>query len=367
MATQFIQYPAPSISLSPITIQYDRDTVSTKVSEDTSTPANSRPLPVKVFNTSGVIVNLATEATLAAASAKLPAALGQTTMASSLAVSIASDQSSIPVTGTFFQATQPVSAASLPLPAGASTETTLAALNTKVPANLTVTATRLLTDGSGVTQPVSGTFFQGTQPVSAASLPLPAGAATETTLAAQSAKLPATLGASTSALSLAVVLASDQAALPVNATQTGTWTVQPGNTANTTPWLVNARAQDGAGNVVTSVLTGANRGFQVSQQGRSVVTTIRNDYTSGNVTTGAWVQLVASTGAEVAELEIFDSSGQTLEIGTGAAASEARLILLFPGGNGRVCVHIPAATRVSVRAVSALASVGELNINFYGL
>lgn len=33
-------------------------------------------------------------------------------------------------------------------------------------------------DGSGVTQPVSGTFFQATQPVSAASLPLPTGAAT---------------------------------------------------------------------------------------------------------------------------------------------------------------------------------------------
>jgi hypothetical protein len=36
----------------------------------------------------------------------------------------------------------------------------------------------LKVDGSGVTQPVSGTFFQATQPVSAASLPLPAGAAT---------------------------------------------------------------------------------------------------------------------------------------------------------------------------------------------
>lgn len=51
------------------------------------------------------------------------------------------------------------------------TETTLSTLNGKVPANLTVTATRLLVDGSGVTQPVS-----------AASLPLPTGAATETTL-----------------------------------------------------------------------------------------------------------------------------------------------------------------------------------------
>jgi hypothetical protein len=46
--------------------------------------------------------------------------------------------SAVPVTGniavTNFPATQPVSAASLPLPTGAATETTLAALNTKIPA-----------------------------------------------------------------------------------------------------------------------------------------------------------------------------------------------------------------------------------------
>ena len=38
-------------------------------------------------------------------------------------------------------------------------------------------------DGSGVTQPVSGAFYPATQPMSAASLPLPTGAATETSLA----------------------------------------------------------------------------------------------------------------------------------------------------------------------------------------
>ena len=42
----------------------------------------------------------------------------------------------------------------------------LSAINTKIPSNLTVTSTRLLVDGSGVTQPVSGTFWQATQPVS---------------------------------------------------------------------------------------------------------------------------------------------------------------------------------------------------------
>jgi len=70
--------------------------------------------------------------------------VGQQTMANSIPVTIASDQSTLAI-----------SAASLPLPTGAATETTLSALNTKIPANLTVTSTRLLVDGSGVTQPVS--------------------------------------------------------------------------------------------------------------------------------------------------------------------------------------------------------------------
>src|SRR4051794_10629076 len=42
-----------------------------------------------------------------------------------------------------------------------------------------VTSGRLQVDGSGVPQPVTGTFWPATQPVSAASLPLPSGAAQE--------------------------------------------------------------------------------------------------------------------------------------------------------------------------------------------
>ena len=81
---------------------------------------------------------------------------------------------SVSVTGT-----TAVSAATLPLPTGASTEATLSSLSGKVPANLTVNNTRLLIDGSGVTQPVSGSVsVTGTTAISAASLPLPTGAAT---------------------------------------------------------------------------------------------------------------------------------------------------------------------------------------------
>src|SRR5665213_3879183 len=63
-----------------------------------------------------------------------------------------------PVSGAFFQATQPVSATALPLPTGAATDASLGT----IAADIALQAK--LTD----TQPVSGAFFQATQPVSLA-------------------------------------------------------------------------------------------------------------------------------------------------------------------------------------------------------
>lgn len=98
-----------------------------------------------------------------------------------------------PLTDAQLRATAvPVSAASLPLPTGAASETTLAAVNTATGAQADVEATgngsviailKRIRTLLGGTIAVSGTFWQATQPVSAASLPLPTGAATETTLA----------------------------------------------------------------------------------------------------------------------------------------------------------------------------------------
>lgn len=53
------------------------------------------------------------------------------------------------------QVTQPISATSLPLPTGAATEATLSDIETDLD-QFTFVSTRLLVDGSGVTQPVSG-------------------------------------------------------------------------------------------------------------------------------------------------------------------------------------------------------------------
>jgi hypothetical protein len=112
---------------------------------------------------------------------------------------------------------------------------------------------------------------------------------------------------------------------------------------------------DALGNVVIS-----------PSAGESQTETVRNEYGVTPVTTGAWVTLVASLASAIKALEIFDSSGQTLEIGIGGIGSEVRQLLVFPGGNGKVPCIIPSSTRVSIRAVSANASVGEIDINFYG-
>ena len=170
------------------------------------------------------------------------------------------------------------------------------------------------------------------RPVSLASQPLPTGAATEatlssidgkdfateTTLAAQSAKLPASLGSKTSAASLSVTLSSDEPAIAV------------------------------------------------TEAAKTVTEFVRNDYSSTSVTTGAYVQLIASTTADVSKLRIFDSSGQTLKLATGAAASETDLCLVFPGGNEEIEVNIPSGTRISIQAVSADATSGEISINLIG-
>lgn len=150
----------------------------------------SHPLPVVQTGTPGLPTGAATETTLAAASAKLPAALAA--------------HGGLVVEGVASGVAVPVSAAALPLPAGAATETTLAAVNTKL--------------GSALPLPTGAateTTLAAVNTKLGSALPLPTGASTETTLAAASAKLPSTLGQKAMAASMAVVLASDQSAIPV--------------------------------------------------------------------------------------------------------------------------------------------------------
>ena len=103
------------------------------------------PLALSAETLSVSMAGAATQVTLAAALTELQSILA--TLNASLAV-----------TGTFYQATQPVSAASLPLPTGAATQATLAALETNT-AKIAMTPVSGSVSGTGnnaVLTPSSG-------------------------------------------------------------------------------------------------------------------------------------------------------------------------------------------------------------------
>ena len=149
----------------------------------------------------------------------------------------------------------------LPVTTGGLTDTQLRATAVPVSVSGTVTVTGGLTDTQlrATAVPVSGTFWQATQPVSASSLPLPTGAASETTVAALNTKTP-NLGSATSANSRPVVIASDQATIPVN---------QAGVSATGSITTLNSNLTSGvatANSAVALSLTGAS-GWAVDVRG----------------------------------------------------------------------------------------------------
>lgn len=122
-------------------------------------------------------------------------------------------------------------------------------------------------------------------------------------------------------------------------------------------------ADFGAGTAGAQTLRVVQASDNPSPKGRSYADSVRNDYSSVNVTTSAWVQLIASTSADINSLMIFDSCGEVLELGTGAAASETRVLLIPPGGiDGQIPLFIASGTRVAIKAVSANCTSGQIVI-----
>jgi hypothetical protein len=399
-----------AITISSGPLKFQRDGSDQIVIEDTGTPANNRPLPVKLVDLSGdlnvttgdlniqsshnganpdsmqigdgteiLAINasneaqtrdndanttltsidgkdFATQTTLALLEAKDFAT--QTTLAALLVeLQLKADLGE----------TQPISAAALPLPTGASTETKQDDIITAIggiavggdaTAANQVTEIGHLATIAGDTTSLDGKDFATqttlaalltelqlkadlteTQPVSAAALPLPTGAATEATLSSLDGKDFATQ------TTLAALLTELQAKADLAETQPVSLASQP---------------------LPTGAATSAKQDTIISELQRDCTPLARHDYSGGTVTTAAYTQLVASTSSSIEELEIFDSSGQTLFLAVGAAASEVDKLYIIPGGNGKIKARIAAASRISVKAVSADADTGELTINAIG-
>lgn len=143
----------------------------------------------------------------------------------------------VAVSGTFFQATQPISAASLPLPANASQDGTDGTTPPAVLGGGTGIRgwLRSIYEKLTGTIAVTGTFFQATQPVSATALPLPTGASTETTLAALNTKVTAV---NTGAVTISAALPAG--ANTIGAISNTAFTANAGTNLNTSALSLDA-------------------------------------------------------------------------------------------------------------------------------
>lgn len=259
--------------------------------------------------------------------------------------------------------TQPISALSLPLPTGAATAAKQPALGTAGSASADVLSiqgvasmTALKVDGSAVTQPVSGTVTANAGTGTFTTTDANAQSQGSTTsgqkgfleLGAVTTAAPSYTTAQSSPLSLNTsgglrvdgsgVTQPVSGTLSVNAlptgsntigavNQNGTWTVQPGNTPNTTAWLVqtipgtangwSVNSQTGLTNTKVAVKASAGLfgGYMIFNPNSSVIYVQVFDVASASVTLG--------TTTPTYVIPIPATAGANLEIRNGVTHSTA--------------------------------------------
>jgi spore maturation protein SpmB len=380
-----------SIASAPlqINVRSGGSTATETVIDDQDTPANTVPIPVKLFGVAGslnitandlnvqlshtganpdsvrlgdgtTLVNVtlanelktndasaitelqaikaldfSTETTLSALSAKF-GSLGQKTMAGSAPVTIASDQAAIPISS--------ISGA-ISLPTGAATEAKQDTGNTSL-------AT------------IAGKDFS-----------------TETTLSALNSKF-SSLGQKASATSAPMVLSTEQEAI-LSAIKTAVELID--NAIAGTEMQVDLVSIGGAATEVTASAINAKLPASLGQQNKagSLSVVLANDYTTllnvvsfiqhkfatSNVSDSAYTQLISDIGASAGKkVRIFYAGGEPMYLATGAAASETNRMIIWPGMDAEIDLAVLANARLSLKAVNSSTTInsGTLVINVLG-
>jgi hypothetical protein len=132
-----------------------------------------------------------------------------------------------------------------------------------------------------------------------------------------------------------VTIASDNTAFSVNAVQSGTWTVQPGNTANTTPWLTTDSATSATAAAVPAKAAfiggsdGTNLvGFYLDPCQRGARTRVAINLTAGG-------QLITGTSSKqtyICDLDLVTATAQNIALVSGTGTVCATGIHAMAGG-----------------------------------
>lgn len=152
-------------------------------------------------------------------------------------------------------------------------------------------------------------------------------------------------GQSTMANSIPVTIASDQSAIP--ASQSGTWTVQPGNTANTTPWLVT----DSSDGPVTPG-TAAGKASLIAGQFNTALPTLTTGQQSAIQLDSSGRQLIAPlTNASAVKAQLQDNAGNG--INSNNSQLQVRDVINTAGQNRAQSVSTTAAEALGAATILA--------------
>jgi len=82
------------------------------------------------------------------------------------------------------------------------------------------------------------------------------------------------------------------------------------------------------------------------------------NYATTNVTSAAYVVLIASTSTSTRGLEICDTSGQLVKFAIGATGSETDIVSNQPSSCKFLVYYVPQGTQISVKAIATSATTG---------
>lgn len=348
---------AGSIAVTTGPVEFVRDSVDTQVTEDTVTPANNRPLPVKLMDVTGDINITAND---------LNVQLGHTG-ANPDSVQIGDGTETVAINGSNeMQVADDTARTSLATIAGDTTS-----IDGKTP-SLGAAAT-----ASSV--PVNIASDQ-TVPVSAASLPLPTGAASESTLSTLNGKF--TDGTDIGDVTInnaggasAVNIQDGGNSITVDSTDLGT--IAGAVVGSEMQVDVVASLPAGTNNIgdvdIASALpAGTNTIGAVDVNTLDVVDFMDTpllDASSTNIPGSAStpVTVVASLAAAVKKIQVMDTTGEFIGIYSDPAGSPVLEAIYGPGSDQTVEVNLPASTVIGLRNMATgTVSVGNVALNFIG-
>lgn len=370
-----------SVTTTPGPLLFTLDGSDQEVTEDTVTPANNRPLPVKLVSFTGDI-NVTADALDISSTDVGPnydaIRIGDGTERLSIT---AANQAEVAVTAALPAGTNnigDVDVVSSVLPTGAATEASLSAINGKLNSLGQKTMANsvpvvIASDQSAI--PVSGTVSTTEQAVVANGGVLPAevkvvagydGSNVRVLSTSASGVLQATVA---TALPAGTNNIGDVDVLTLPAITAATNSIRIGDGTD----LANVTASNQLEVAVTAALpAGSNNIGTVSLSSLDVVDFLDTPLliaSSTNIPASASTPLtvVASLAAAVSKMQILDTTGEYIGIYADPAGTPVLLAVSGPGSDQTIECTIPAATVIGVRNMkNATISVGEYCINFIG-